>query len=134
MGSDTPAAAISKSPDGSEKLANDKNLQAATVEFLDSTSHVFYVPKKAEGFELFDKVASHINLNEKEYFALSYDDTNGQRHWLRDSKRIAKQLKGHPWQFNFEVKFYPPDPSSLTDDSARYQLYLQVRNDIFTGR
>lgn len=39
-----------------------------------------------------------------------------------------------PWIFNFEVKFYPPDPVQLQEDITRYQLCLQIRNDILTGR
>ena len=41
---------------------------------------------------------------------------------------------GQPWEFNFEVKFYPPDPSQLQEDITRYQLCLQVRNDILSGK
>lgn len=41
---------------------------------------------------------------------------------------------GEPWKFNFEVKFYPPDPAQLHEDITRYQLCLQIRNDIITGR
>uniref|UniRef100_H3A4W4 Erythrocyte membrane protein band 4.1 like 2 n=1 Tax=Latimeria chalumnae TaxID=7897 RepID=H3A4W4_LATCH len=39
-----------------------------------------------------------------------------------------------PWQFAFNVKFYPPDPSQLTEDITRYFLCLQLRQDIATGR
>jgi band 4.1-like protein 1/2/3 len=38
------------------------------------------------------------------------------------------------WEFNFEVKFYPPDPAQLQEDITRYQLCLQVRNDILSGK
>ena len=39
-----------------------------------------------------------------------------------------------PLIFYFEVKFYPPDPGTLREDITRYQLCLQIRNDIITGR
>ena len=39
-----------------------------------------------------------------------------------------------PWKFNFEVKFYPPDPAQLQEDITRYQLCLQIRNDILNNR
>lgn len=29
---------------------------------------------------------------------------------------------GNNWQFSFNVKFYPPDPSLLTEDITRYIL------------
>lgn len=32
------------------------------------------------------------------------------------------------------MKFYPPDPAQLHEDITRYQLCLQIRNDIVTGR
>uniref|UniRef100_A0A915AEP7 Moesin/ezrin/radixin homolog 1 n=1 Tax=Parascaris univalens TaxID=6257 RepID=A0A915AEP7_PARUN len=117
-----------------ENPANDSNMQPATVHLLDATKQIFYVPKKAEGKELFDKVVDYLKLVEKEYFGLSFLDTDGNRHWIYEDKRITKQLKGHPWEFNFEVKFYPPDPAALTDDLTRYQLTLQIRHDVYTGR
>ena len=39
-------------------------------------------------------------------------------------------LSGSNWDFKFEVKFYPPDPSQLTEDLTRYQLCLQIRRDM----
>lgn len=34
---------------------------------------------------------------------------------------------GNNWQFSFNVKFYPPDPSLLTEDITRYtQLHTDV--------
>ncbi|CDQ62220.1 unnamed protein product [Oncorhynchus mykiss] len=38
------------------------------------------------------------------------------------------------WQLAFNVKFYPPDPSQLTEDITRYLLCLQLRQDIISGR
>ncbi|KAK3097371.1 hypothetical protein FSP39_009080 [Pinctada imbricata] len=38
------------------------------------------------------------------------------------------------WNFNFEIKFYPPDPQLLHEDLTRYQLCLQIRKDIVTGK
>lgn len=28
-------------------------------------------------------------------------------------------ILGEPWKFNFEVKFYPPDPAQLQEDITR---------------
>ncbi|CAB1453520.1 unnamed protein product, partial [Pleuronectes platessa] len=39
-----------------------------------------------------------------------------------------------PWNFAFSVKFYPPDPSQLTEDITRYYLCLQLRDDMLSGR
>ncbi|KAF5920039.1 hypothetical protein HPG69_014405 [Diceros bicornis minor] len=48
---------------------------------------------------------------------------------------ISELLRGGlPWLFTFNVKFYPPDPSQLTEDITRYFLCLQLRQDIASGR
>lgn len=75
-----------------------------------------------------------MNLVEKDFFGLVYIDKSDPRNWLDLDKRIGKFIKNEPWRFNFEVKFYPPDPSQLHEDITRYQLCLQIRNDIITGR
>ncbi|XP_044531366.1 band 4.1-like protein 2 [Gracilinanus agilis] len=54
--------------------------------------------------------------------------------WLDPSKEIKKQVRNLPWIFTFNVKFYPPDPSQLTEDITRYFLCLQLRQDIASGR
>ncbi|XP_053078219.1 band 4.1-like protein 2 isoform X4 [Acinonyx jubatus] len=54
--------------------------------------------------------------------------------WLDPAKEIKRQLRNPPWLFTFNVKFYPPDPSQLTEDITRYFLCLQLRQDIASGR
>uniref|UniRef100_A0A9L0JEY0 Protein 4.1 n=1 Tax=Equus asinus TaxID=9793 RepID=A0A9L0JEY0_EQUAS len=54
--------------------------------------------------------------------------------WLDPAKEIKKQVRGVPWNFTFNVKFYPPDPAQLTEDITRYYLCLQLRQDIVAGR
>ncbi|XP_010006509.1 PREDICTED: protein 4.1 isoform X2 [Chaetura pelagica] len=54
--------------------------------------------------------------------------------WLDPAKEIKKQVHGGPWDFTFNVKFYPPDPAQLTEDITRYYLCLQLRQDIMSGR
>lgn len=58
-------------------------------------------------------VCESLNLLEKDYFGLTYRDAEDIRNWVNLEKRVAKQLKTSPWMLNFEVKFYPPDPSQL---------------------
>uniref|UniRef100_A0A8C7C3J0 Protein 4.1 n=1 Tax=Neovison vison TaxID=452646 RepID=A0A8C7C3J0_NEOVI len=53
--------------------------------------------------------------------------------WLDSAKEIKKQVRGVPWNFTFNVKFYPPDPAQLTEDITRYYLCLQLRQDIVAG-
>nr|XP_029528728.1 band 4.1-like protein 1 isoform X10 [Oncorhynchus nerka] len=58
----------------------------------------------------------------------------GIENWLDPSKEIKKQMRTAPWHFAFSVKFYPPDPSQLTEDITRYYLCLQLRDDMLSGR
>ncbi|NXN11541.1 E41L2 protein, partial [Indicator maculatus] len=90
--------------------------------------------KRAKGQVLFDKVCEHLNLLEKDYFGLLFFENSEQKNWLDSSKEIKRQLRSLPWIFTFNVKFYPPDPSQLTEDITRYFLCLQLRQDIALGR
>lgn len=109
------------------------NMVTAHVLMLDGTQFETQVDKKATGKALFDVVCDSINLLEKDYFSLSYTDNEDHKFWLNNEKKISKQIKNN-WVFAFEVKFYPPDPSSLQEDITRYQLCLQIRNDIVCGK
>lgn len=109
------------------------NMTTARVLMLDGTQFETQVDKKAKGKELCDLVCESINLLERDYFALSYTDNEDNKYWLNNEKKISKQIKTN-WVFGFEVKFYPPDPSALQEDITRYQLCLQIRNDIVCGK
>ncbi|KAI1728317.1 FERM central domain-containing protein [Ditylenchus destructor] len=111
-----------------------KHLQPSTVTYLDGSKYTFYTHKNAEGEILFDMVAAQLNLCEKDYFGLAFYDDQSIRHWLYKDKRIVKQLKGLPWIFSFEVKFYPPQPSQLAEDLTRYLLCLQLRRDVYSEK
>uniref|UniRef100_A0A8C5UJG5 Protein 4.1 n=1 Tax=Malurus cyaneus samueli TaxID=2593467 RepID=A0A8C5UJG5_9PASS len=90
--------------------------------------------KHAKGQDLLKKVCDHLNLLEEDYFGLAIWETPTSRTWLDPAKEIKKQVHGGPWDFTFNVKFYPPDPAQLTEDITRYYLCLQLRQDILTGR
>uniref|UniRef100_A0A8D1V1S6 Protein 4.1 n=1 Tax=Sus scrofa TaxID=9823 RepID=A0A8D1V1S6_PIG len=90
--------------------------------------------KRAKGQVLFDKVCEHLNLLEKDYFGLVFQENPEQKNWVDPAKEIKRQLRNLPWLFTFNVKFYPPDPSQLTEDITRYFLCLQLRQDIASGR
>ncbi|XP_066555662.1 band 4.1-like protein 2 isoform X11 [Amia ocellicauda] len=104
------------------------------VTMLDGTEYPCEVEKRAKGQILFFKVCEHLNLLEKDYFGLNYRDNTDQKCWLDPTKEIKRQIRNSPWQFAFNVKFYPPDPSQLTEDLTRYFLCLQLRQDIASGR
>ncbi|XP_040981163.1 band 4.1-like protein 2 isoform X23 [Aquila chrysaetos chrysaetos] len=104
------------------------------VMLLDGTEYSCDLEKRAKGQVLFDKVCEHLNLLEKDYFGLLFYENSDQKNWLDSSKEIKRQIRSLPWIFTFNVKFYPPDPSQLTEDITRYFLCLQLRQDIASGR
>ncbi|XP_073187623.1 band 4.1-like protein 3 isoform X18 [Lepidochelys kempii] len=110
-----------------------KNMQCKVM-LLDGSEYGCDVEKRSRGQILFDKVCEHLNLLEKDYFGLTYRDMENQKNWLDPAKEIKKQIRSGAWQFSFNVKFYPPDPSQLSEDITRYYLCLQLRDDIVSGR
>ncbi|XP_069866295.1 band 4.1-like protein 2 isoform X6 [Dipodomys merriami] len=104
------------------------------VTLLDGSEYTCDLEKRAKGQMLFDKVCEHLNLLEKDYFGLLFQENTEQKNWLDPAKEIKRQLRNLPWLFTFNVKFYPPDPSQLTEDITRYFLCLQLRQDIASGR
>ncbi|XP_045043681.2 band 4.1-like protein 3 isoform X4 [Desmodus rotundus] len=110
-----------------------KSMQCKVV-LLDGSEYTCDVEKRSRGQVLFDKVCEHLNLLEKDYFGLTYRDAENQKNWLDPAKEIKKQIRSGAWLFSFNVKFYPPDPSQLSEDITRYYLCLQLRDDIVSGR
>uniref|UniRef100_UPI0037E7A2CD band 4.1-like protein 1 isoform X2 n=1 Tax=Semicossyphus pulcher TaxID=241346 RepID=UPI0037E7A2CD len=132
--------------DMSEKTSPNKNLKSPQkgskrlktapfkVTLLDSSEFEGEIEKHSKGQTLMDTVCEHLNLLEKDYYGLTFADTDSQKNWLDPSKEIKKQMRNSQWHFAFAVKFYPPDPSQLTEDITRYYLCLQLRDDMLSGR
>ncbi|XP_073075713.1 band 4.1-like protein 2 isoform X8 [Manis javanica] len=118
----------------SQKTAKKTKTVPCKVTLLDGTEYSCDLEKRAKGQVLFDRVCEYLNLLEKDYFGLMYQENPEQKNWLDPSKEIKRQLRNLPWLFTFNVKFYPPDPSQLTEDITRYFLCLQLRQDIASGR
>ncbi|XP_010772112.1 band 4.1-like protein 3b isoform X3 [Notothenia coriiceps] len=104
------------------------------VTMLDGSDFSVNVEKRAKGHVLFDKVCDHLNLMERDYFGVTYRDVENQKNWIDPNKELKKQIRTGPWNFAFNVKFYPPDPAQLTEDITRYYLCLQLRDDVVSGR
>ncbi|XP_051951563.1 protein 4.1-like isoform X2 [Xyrauchen texanus] len=116
------------------KLSKKMKMVVCHVTLLDGSLFSCEVEKRAKGQYLFFEVCEHLNLLEKDYFALSFKDNADQRCWLDPTKEIKRQICNSQWQFAFCVKFYPPDPSQMTEDITRFLLCLQLRQDIASGR
>ncbi|XP_015151720.2 band 4.1-like protein 1 isoform X10 [Gallus gallus] len=124
----------SKTQKSPQKINKKVKSALCRVTLLDASEYECEVEKHARGQVLFDMVCEHLNLLEKDYFGLTFCDSDSQKNWLDPSKEIKKQIRSGPWNFAFTVKFYPPDPAQLTEDITRYYLCLQLRADIITGR
>ncbi|CAB1454459.1 unnamed protein product [Pleuronectes platessa] len=122
---------LSKSPlRGVKKV----KIMQCKVSLLDGSDFTLDVEKRAKGQVLLDKVCGHLNLLEKDYFGITHKDVENQKNWLDPGKELKKQIRTGPWNFAFNVKFYPPDPAQLTEDITRYYLCLQLRDDVVSGR
>ncbi|MGH0179159.1 UNVERIFIED_CONTAM: hypothetical protein FKN15_017532, partial [Acipenser sinensis] len=104
------------------------------VSLLDEEVYECELDKHAKGQELFTKVCDHLNLLEKDYYGLAIWESSTVKTWLDLTKEIRKQVQEVPCSLTFNVKFYPPDPTQLTEDITRYYLCLQLRKDIVSGR
>ncbi|XP_071882753.1 band 4.1-like protein 1 isoform X12 [Anas platyrhynchos] len=124
----------SKTQKSPQKINKKIKSALCRVTLLDASEYECEVEKHARGQVLFDMVCEHLNLLEKDYFGLTFCDSDSQKNWLDPSKEIKKQIRSGLWNFAFTVKFYPPDPAQLTEDITRYYLCLQLRADIITGR
>ncbi|XP_041366075.1 band 4.1-like protein 5 isoform X2 [Gigantopelta aegis] len=112
-----------------------KNALPCIVQLLDGTDFHVELHKKDHGQELIEQVLYHLDILEKDYFGLQYTDTHNVNHWLDPTKQVKKQVKiGPPYSFRFRVKFYSSEPNVLREELTRYQFFLQLKQDIYTGR
>ncbi|KAK6321654.1 hypothetical protein J4Q44_G00086300 [Coregonus suidteri] len=123
-----------KTPKSPQKTSKRPKTVPFKVTLLDTSGYEAGIEKHCKGQALLDKVCEHLNLLEKDYFGLTFIEADSQKNWLDPSKEIKKQMRTAPWHFAFSVKFYPPDPSQLTEDITRYYLCLQLRDDMLSGR
>ncbi|CAG4940721.1 unnamed protein product [Parnassius apollo] len=125
------------------ELARERKLNIfnVTVHFLDDTQQSFQIEKKAKGSVLLELVFQHLELVEKDYFGLQFTENGSPpsatnieiTRWLDSSKSVKKQV-GANAQFWLAVRFYPPEPSRLSEEFTRYLLCLQLRKLLLDGR
>ncbi|GAB5571883.1 band 4.1-like protein 2 isoform X1 [Prionailurus iriomotensis] len=108
-----------KSEKASQKATKKTKTVQCKVTLLDGTEYSCDLEKCAKGQVLFDKVCEHLNLLEKDYFGLLFQESPEQKNWLDPAKEIKRQLRNPPWLFTFNVKYF---------------LCLQLRQDIASGR
>ncbi|XP_056303839.1 tyrosine-protein phosphatase non-receptor type 4b isoform X2 [Danio aesculapii] len=121
-------------------LEEARERQHAQVEcnvlLLDNTVQTFRVNKQDQGQILLDVVYKHLELTERDYFGLQLaDDTSDTQRWLDPNKPVRKQLKRpSPHNLRFRVKFFVGDPGKLQEEYTRYLYFLQLKQDILSGR
>lgn len=116
-----------------------KGIVACKIVLLDDTDISVELPKSSLGAALYEKALYHLDIIETDYFGLLFNDSAGISHWLDPEKKIKKQVKGKefvgpPYIFHFRVKFYSSEPNNLHEELTRYQFFLQLKQDILSGR
>ncbi|GFU38048.1 band 4.1-like protein 5 [Nephila pilipes] len=118
-----------------ENIKCNKNVILCKIILLDGTVLTVEVTKKAVGADLCEQVFYHIDLVEKDYFGLYYTDEFNVQHWLDPTKEIKKQVKGTlPFICHLGAKFYSYEPTNLREELTRYLFFLQLKQDILTGK
>ena len=104
------------------------------VTLLDGTIAKYDMDNKASGEDLLNHVSDQLGLIEKDYFGFLYIDHRDKvLTWLHTDRKLRKQLKDDR-KLIYQVKFYPPEPAQLQEDLTRYQMCLQIQNDIKNGK
>ncbi|MCJ8747511.1 hypothetical protein PDJAM_G00154310 [Pangasius djambal] len=114
---------------GESEVARDRpsSQVVCKILLLDNTAQEFRANKQDQGQVLLDAVFKHLELTEQDYFGL--------QRWLDPSKPIRKQLKRvTPNNLSFRVKFFVSDPSKLQEEYTRYLYFLQLKQDIQSGK
>jgi len=104
------------------------------VNLLDGSPLQIEISSKSSGEDLVEAIAKSINILEKDYFGVThYDKKDQTRIWVQNDRKLNKQMK-EPMKCWFQVRFYPPDPAQLSEDITRYQLCLQIQQDVKSGK
>ncbi|XP_038044450.1 band 4.1-like protein 5 isoform X2 [Patiria miniata] len=115
--------------------AKHKHIFVCKVLFLDGTDKVYEVKKSAKAEELYNQVFYTLDVVEKDYFGLSFQDHQNISHWLDPTKTLKKQLKqGSPYVLKFQVKFYSSEPNNLHEELTKYLFFLQLKQDVQLGK
>ncbi|KAL5282785.1 EPB41L4A family protein [Megaselia abdita] len=117
-------------------LCRPSRILTVKIYLLDDTDFIHEIRDDLPGQTLLDIVCSRLNLIETTYFGIRYIDDENQTQWLDPVSRLSRQLKikPHPFKLYFGVKFYAADACKLVEEITRYQLFLQVKQDVLQSR
>ncbi|VDK87588.1 unnamed protein product [Litomosoides sigmodontis] len=116
-----------------------------TVQLLDDSETISQEFKKTSNAQsILDYVCECLNIVEKDYFGLRYQDFSRHRYWMDLNKQICKQVRGPNASLRFRVRFYPSDVAVLKEEITRqvtqvpcvlkYMLFVQLQRDLLHGR
>ncbi|OZC12894.1 FERM central domain protein [Onchocerca flexuosa] len=106
-----------------------------TVQLLDDNETICQEFKKTSNAQIIlDYICECLNIVEKDYFGLRYQDFNRHRYWMDLNKQIYKQVRGPNVILRFRVRFYPSDVNVLKEEITRYMLFVQLQRDLLHGR
>ncbi|TKR92187.1 hypothetical protein L596_006889 [Steinernema carpocapsae] len=115
-------------------ISRSHNLRV-TIQLLDDSQTIFHEFKKsATGQDVLDLVCQHMDLVEKDYFGLRYQDSNKHRYWVDLTKPLSKQIKSDSIVLRLRFRFYPANPILVKEEITRYQLFVQLQRDLLHGR
>ncbi|XP_029601805.1 FERM, ARHGEF and pleckstrin domain-containing protein 1 isoform X4 [Salmo trutta] len=103
------------------------------VQLLDDVTEVFDISQRAPAKALFDLVCVHLNLAERDYFGLQYQNSRRLMVWLDLLKPLKQIRRPKNTILRFVVKFFPPD-TQLLEELTRYLFALQIKHDLACGR
>ncbi|GMT27510.1 hypothetical protein PFISCL1PPCAC_18807 [Pristionchus fissidentatus] len=93
--------------------------------------------KSATGKDVLDYVCKFLNITEKDYFGLRYQDHHRHRYWVdltQSLSSLAKLFKSENLAFRLRFRYYPSSASQLREEITRYQLNVQLQRDLLHGR
>ncbi|GMR51695.1 hypothetical protein PMAYCL1PPCAC_21890 [Pristionchus mayeri] len=93
--------------------------------------------KSATGKDVLDYVCEFLNITEKDYFGLRYQDHHRHRYWVdltQSLSSLAKLFKSDNLAFRLRFRYYPSSAAQLREEITRYQLNVQLQRDLLHGR
>ncbi|KAI6214550.1 Moesin/ezrin/radixin-like protein 1 [Aphelenchoides besseyi] len=126
-----------KSTSTSPNQFDSKTQILCKVILLDDDHINIVLDKKALGQDACNKVFMHLDLEETDYFGLTFTDHDNIQNFLDPYKKIRKQiptaLQKNP-TLSFKVRFFSSEPANIRGEFTRYLFFLQLKQDIRTGK
>ncbi|CAI4224266.1 unnamed protein product [Auanema sp. JU1783] len=114
-----------------------KDIKVTVLLLNDSDSISNEFKRSLPAQSILDYICEVKNIKDKDYFGLRYQDHNRHRYWVdlsRPISHITKNTKGDTVFLRLRFRFYPAQPTLLSDLYTRYQLFVQLQRDLFHGR